>query len=134
MYFRMEIIGNFIVKLSLRILMATFCGLVGAAAYADSRVDVKWTNEVGGVIKPTGISAGEPLTSLRMMTFTYEVIKACKRLSVFGHSYSSDGVQLAAFILTQRMDVVPGQKFRDEVPVTYEPGHYVVLDKAYCLG
>lgn len=121
-------------KLSFPSLIIALFSLLGSSAYADSPVQVKWTNEVGAIVKPTGINAGEPLATLRMMTFTYEAQKACKRLSVFGHSYSHDGVQLAAFMLTQRMDVAPGQKFRDEVPVTYEPGHYVVLDKVYCLG
>lgn len=88
-------------KFSLSSLVVVLFSLLSSNAYAVSPVQVKWTYEVGLVVKPTAISAGEPLVGLRMMTFTYEAQRACKRLSVFGHSYSPDGVQLAAFMLTQ---------------------------------
>lgn len=101
---------------------------------AEDGVDVKWTNEVGSVIKLLNVEASEPISSLRYVTFTYESLKPCRDLQVFGHSYSKDGVQLPLFNLSMasKRDVSLGQKFRDKATVVYEPGHYVVLDKAYC--
>lgn len=103
-------------------------------ALAQDGMTVKWTKEVGSIVKLLRVEAGEPAGGFRLVTFTYEAVRPCGQLSVYGHGYSKDDVQLPLFSLgVNKVNVSPGQKFRDQAVVTYEPGHYLVLDKAHCF-
>jgi len=105
------------------------------AVASDSPNFLKWTNAVGEVIKLTRIQTPTPDGSkFYTVRFTYEALKSCKELSVYGHNYSKDEVEIGTFTLSLggKFDVPVGKKFRDDVLMAYEPGHYLVLDKVYC--
>jgi hypothetical protein len=122
-------------QLTFRIVVTAFCSLIFQTwAFAQDGMTVKWTKEVGSIVKLLRVEADEPVGGLRLVTFTYEAVKPCGQLSVYGHSYSKDDVQLPLFSLgAQKRSVTPGQKFRDQAVVTHEPGHYLLLDKAHCF-
>lgn len=94
---------------------------------------LKSTEEVNAALKVTEVQAGQPMVMNRSVKLTYQALKPCRQLTLSGHSYTKEGIQLAPFIVATRFSVQPGQTFRDEFLVTYEKGHYVSLDRAICL-
>ena len=114
-----------------------FAACISAYSVADDSPNfLKWTKAVGEVIKPTNIATPAPDGSkFYTARFTYEALKPCKELSVYGRNYSKDGVEIGTFALGLggKLDVPAGKKFRDDVLMAYEQGHYLVLDKVYCL-
>jgi len=116
----------------------TFVFAAGISAYAvagDAPNFLRWSNAVGEVIKPTNIATPTPDGSkYYTVRFTYEALKSCKEMSVYGRNYAKDGVEIGTFALGLggKLNVPAGQKFRDDVLMAYEPGHYLVLDKVYC--
>lgn len=116
------------------LIVATLFVAMSTQAFAADKMGIKFTDEVGEVIKLLYVDPGTD-RGYRLVTFTYQAVKNCPvRLSVYGHSYSKDDIQLSVFSLAMGKDnVTAGQKFRDTVQVTSEPGHYVILDKASCI-
>jgi hypothetical protein len=122
-------------SLVLRAASTALCAMLSSAqVLAQQAPTVKLSAEVGALVKVLSVDADAPTAGIRMLTVTYEALKPCRQLSLFGHSYSIEGIQLPLFRLgATKSNVVPGQKFRDQAFVTYEVGHYVVLERAYCF-
>lgn len=115
-------------------LIFTACISIYASA-GDSPDFLRWTNSVGDVIKLTNIATPAPDGSMSYIArFTYEALKSCRELSVYGHNYSKDGIEIGTFSLglASKFNVPVGKKFRDDVLMAYELGHYLILDKVYC--
>lgn len=116
--------------------MATILGVLISSTYvlAKDEMSVKWTEEVGAVIKLLSVEADKPSVGYRIAKFTFEASKPCGRLSVYGHNYSKDDVQLSVIGLgPTQVNVTPGQKFQHRDILVYEPGHYLVFDKVHCF-
>jgi hypothetical protein len=117
----------------------TVLGAVAALVFVtpamadDAGLRTKWSNEVGAIIKPVAVVADKPSgLGYRFVTITYEALKPCRSMTVMGHAYTKDDIQLPGFIVGQKMNVAQEQKFRDQFMMTYESGGYVVLDQASC--
>jgi hypothetical protein len=116
-----------------RTLIAILLALISSpSVFAQEGMNVKFSPEVGATIKLVHIEAAEPVGGFRFVKFTYEAVKSCSKITVYGNNYSKDDVQLSSVSL-KAFDAKSGKKFREDVQVKYEPGHYLVLDKAYCL-
>jgi hypothetical protein len=114
------------------VLLGVACAMTDAIG--EEKTSLKWTQDVGDAVEFLSFEADQPAVNHRMVKVTYQAKKACRQMSVWGHSYSKDDVQLDVFALTPgRFSVQPGQKFRDNFVATYEPGHYLVVDKVICL-
>lgn len=99
-------------------------------ATSKSDFSLKWTNQVGETIEVLEVTSDRP-TVIRFVKVTYRALKPCFALTVGGSSYSKDGINLGP-VMFKALNIRPGQRFRDEFPATFEAGHYVVLEKAYC--
>lgn len=110
----------------------SFLSNFASAENDRTRLTVKWNQKVGMILKILKVEAEEPAYGQRIVRITYEALNSCRYLSIYGYSYSSDGVQLGAVRLTDKMDFIQGQKFRDSIVVPYEAGGYIVFDEAIC--
>ncbi|MBD3587570.1 hypothetical protein HHX48_17670 [Salinimonas sp. HHU 13199] len=101
--------------------------------FANSAVDLKWTESVGEVIKPTRVTQdGLEEFGYEGFNLTYEMKKPCKYLMIFATSISNDGVELgkASF---QHARVSIGDKFRDPFTLIVDGKYHILLDNITCL-
>jgi hypothetical protein len=123
------------IKFSKVITLLFLAGISVCATAGEESTFLRWTNEVGEVINPTNVSTPNPGAARHyLVKISYEALKHCKSLNATGHNYSKDKTQIGIFSLNvvYKENVKAGMKFRDEVLVAYEPGHYLVLDKVFC--
>jgi hypothetical protein len=107
---------------------------LGVAVLAVERLNVTWTEDVGSTVRFLDVEVGAPGDGQRIVSLTYQALRPCKHLSLFGHSMSKDGTKLAKFALTSgRSNAGVDQKFRDTVVVAYQEGHHLVVDEVSCL-
>lgn len=118
-----------------RILLSTLL-LLSSATFAAPMPNLKAAPEVTAGIKVIHIDVhpADPSDITQRIDFTYEALRSCGNLTIFGHGYDKDGAQLQMFrVGAGHLGVVAGQKFKDialapNVPV----GGTIMLDKLFC--
>lgn len=126
----MEIALKVITNLLSILLVSSFLFYGNVCAQENTNTTIKWTPAVGETIKILNIeTSGVFGERFKMATYTYESLKNCSSLSVFGTNYSKDGIHLGTVSLPAQRNTKVGQKYRESTQIVFEPSHYIVFDR-----
>jgi hypothetical protein len=111
-----------------RIINGVVTCLLIALPLSAKAFEYKTTPLIKGVIQVLSVEAEGPAANgIRPVTITYQSLRSCRYLSLYGNNYSKDDVQLDNFLIGGIDNVAKGQKFRKQVYLNYEPQHYIVI-------
>ncbi len=102
-------------------------------AVAGDNVSLKMTEDASKLISVMALSLEQSsMPGVLSVKLTYQALKNCNTLSIFVSGYTKDDVKLPNSGMFQQVGVTTGQKFQGQAFISYEPGGYLLTEKAFC--